>query len=252
MEKRRRRGAKKGKSGTNPTSQIIYGIHSVTAALSNPNRRIFRLLATRNGIEKVLSAAKRNDIDVEQVDPGALSRVCGAGAVHQGVACEVAPLEAADVGDLEPDGLVVVLDQVSDPHNIGAIVRTCAAFDAKALVVQARTAPLLSPVLAKTASGGLEFVPVIEVTNLARAIETLQKVNFTVIGLDSEADTDMAGVNIPLPLALVLGAEGKGLRQNTRNKCDLLARLDVPGKIKSLNVSNAAAVCMSLLNQSRN
>ena len=142
------------------------------------------------------------------------------------------------------DGVVLVLDQITDPHNVGAIFRSAAAFAATAIVTTARHSPEATGVLAKSASGALEHVPLVTVQNLARALAALKARGFLVIGLDSSGEDDLAGLALRQPLALVLGAEGKGLRQLTKETCDHVARLDLPGAIQSLNVSNAAAVAL--------
>jgi len=165
-------------------------------------------------------------------------------AVHQGILAKAAPLPATDLEDLKDCQLILVLDQVTDPHNVGAILRSAAAFNAEAVIITARNSPEATGVLAKTASGGLEHVPLVEAVNLARALDTLGKQGFTCIGFDSEAEFALEKAPISAPIALVMGAEGKGLRRLTREKCDLLVRLDMPGPIKSLNVSNAAALAL--------
>jgi 23S rRNA (guanosine2251-2'-O)-methyltransferase len=145
---------------------------------------------------------------------------------------------------LAPEGLVLVLDQITDPHNVGAILRSAAAFDVKAVVTTARHSPEATGVLAKTASGAIDLVPLVLVQNLARGMTALGERGFLLVGLDSEGDADLSDLPLKAPLALVLGAEGKGLRQLTRETCDRLARIDLPGAIKSLNVSNAAALAL--------
>jgi 23S rRNA (guanosine2251-2'-O)-methyltransferase len=144
-------------------------------------------------------------------------------------------------------GIVLALDQITDPHNVGAIFRTASAFAVDAIIVTDRHAPEFSAVLAKAASGGLEHVPVVEVVNLARALDKLGEAGFLRVGLDSEGTESLEKTRLSRPTVLVLGAEGKGLRRLTRERCDVLARLDMPGAIKSLNVSNACAVALTLV-----
>jgi 23S rRNA (guanosine2251-2'-O)-methyltransferase len=165
--------------------------------------------------------------------------------VHQGLFAEADPLPAPAIDDIE-SGLVLVLDQITDPHNFGAIVRTAAAFAVTAIVTTARHSPDATGVLAKSASGGLEHVPLVLVQNLARAMAELKARGFLLVGLAEEGERDLAEAPLRTPLALVIGAEGKGLRQLTRDTCDLLARIDLPGAIKSLNVSNATALALQL------
>jgi 23S rRNA (guanosine2251-2'-O)-methyltransferase len=148
------------------------------------------------------------------------------------------------VTELKSDGIVLVLDQITDPHNVGAILRSAAAFAVGAIVTTARHSPEATGVLAKSASGALELIPMVTVQNLARGLEELRQRDFLLVGLDSGGEADLADVTLRAPLALVLGAEGKGLRQLTKATCDRLARIDVPGEIKSLNVSNAAALAL--------
>jgi 23S rRNA (guanosine2251-2'-O)-methyltransferase len=222
---------------------ILYGIHTVKAALENPKRRIRRLLTTENALRRLRDDGAPIAMEPEMVRPDQLAARLGPEAVHQGVLAEADPLPALDVEDIE-EGLVLVLDQITDPHNVGAIFRTAAAFAATAIVTTARHSPEATGVLAKAASGALELVPLVTVQNLARGMAELKERGFLLVGLDSTGDSDLAGTSLRAPLALVLGAEGKGLRQLTRETCDYVARLDMPGAIKSLNVSNAAALAM--------
>ncbi len=221
---------------------ILYGWHTVKAALENPARRIRRIYATENAVRRLRDDGVALPVEPELVRPDAIAHRLGPNAVHQGLLAEADPLPAPEVEDLEPTGIVLVLDQITDPHNVGAILRTAAGFAAAAVVTTARHSPEATGVLAKSASGALEYVPIVTVQNLARGMAALKQRGFLLVGLDSTGDADLAEVALTAPLALVLGAEGKGLRQLTRATCDHLARLDLPGKIKSLNVSNAAAL----------
>jgi 23S rRNA (guanosine2251-2'-O)-methyltransferase len=178
----------------------------------------------------------------EIVRPAAIAERLLPDAVHQGIYLETAPLPSPAVEDLSAKGVILVLDQITDPHNVGAIFRSAAAFSATAIVTTQRHSPDATGALAKAASGALEYVPLINVQNLARGLAALKQSGFLVVGLDSSGDTDLAAVELRMPLALVLGAEGKGLRQLTRETCDHVARINLPGEIKSLNVSNAAAL----------
>jgi 23S rRNA (guanosine2251-2'-O)-methyltransferase len=176
--------------------------------------------------------------------PEEIAALVGPEAVHQGIVAEADPLEAPALEDLAPKHLVLVLDQITDPHNVGAIMRSAAAFAVEAVITTARHSPEATGVLAKAASAALEHVPLITVTNLARAIEALKDKNVFVVGLDSAGESDLATVPCRAPLALVVGAEGKGLRQLTRTHCDAVAKIALPGRIKSLNVSNATALAL--------
>ena len=230
--------------GETDGSVILYGWHSVTAALANPTRRIRRLWATENAIRRLAEEGIALPIEPELVRPDVIAARLSPDAVHQGLLAETDPLPAPELADLASAGIVLVLDQITDPHNVGAILRTAAAFAVAAVVTTARHSPEATGVLAKSASGALEYVPIVIVQNLARALTALKERGFLLVGLDSGADNDLAASQLSLPLALVLGAEGKGLRAGTRAVCDRLARLDLPGAIKSLNVSNAAALAL--------
>ena len=223
---------------------ILYGWHTVTAALANPARHFRKLLATENAMRRLAEEGITPPLPPELVRPDALAARLTPDAVHQGLIAEADPLPSPDIDELEAAGLVLVLDQITDPHNVGAILRTAAAFGVAAVVTTARHSPEATGVLAKSASGALELVPIAIVQNLARALAALKERGFLVVGLDSNAPDDLAALALPAPLALVLGAEGKGLRQLTAATCDRLARLDLPGAIKSLNVSNAAALAL--------
>ena len=231
---------------------ILYGWHSVTAALANPSRHIRRLLATENAIRRLADEGIALPKAVEIVRPDVIAVRLTADAVHQGLLAEADPLPSPDIESLAQSGIVLVLDQITDPHNVGAILRTAAAFAITAIVTTARHSPEATGVLAKSASGALELVPIVTVQNLARGLAALKERGFFLVGLDSTGADDLAAIELTMPLALVLGAEGKGLRQLTRASCDRVARLDLPGAIKSLNVSNAAALALYIANRARN
>lgn len=223
---------------------LIFGWHAVQAALTNPKRRLRRLLVSPNAARRLEELKIKTKIAPEVVRPEEIDRKLSADAVHQGILLEADPLPDLDLEDIAPDGLVLVLDQITDPHNFGAIMRSAAAFNASAIVTTARHSPEATGVLAKSASGGLEYVPLVLVQNLSRALHELKSRGFLLVGLDEDGKTDLAAAPLQAPLALVMGAEGKGMRHLTRENCDLLTRLDMPGAIKSLNVSNAAALAL--------
>ncbi len=223
---------------------ILYGFHTVTAALANPQRKIHKLFLTENAARRLAEENIDMRVPPEMVRPSVIDQRLGPDAVHQGMLVEADPLPSPDIDTLAQEGIVLVLDQITDPHNVGAIMRSAAAFNVKAIVTTARHSPEATGVLAKSASGALELVPFITVQNLARALAELNDNGFMTVGLDSEGGETLSAVKLQAPLALVLGAEGKGLRQLTRETCRFVARLDMPGEIKSLNVSNAAVLAL--------
>lgn len=223
----------------------LYGLHTVRAVLDNPSRTIHRMLVTRNAAQRLgLGDLSALPFPVELVEPKAIDTLAGADAVHQGVLVEANARVPKSLSALGQASLVLVLDQVTDPHNVGALMRSAVAFGVDALVTTARHSPAESGVLAKAASGALEHIDHIEVRNLANALEELHAAGFYSVGLDSEGPQPLEEALGVKKLALVLGAEGKGLRQKTRETVHALARLDMPGAIRSLNVSNAAAVAL--------
>jgi 23S rRNA (guanosine2251-2'-O)-methyltransferase len=254
----RRGGAKPFEKGRKPAGRpvwrsrdsdadgpvILYGWHTVSAALANPERRIRKLLVTENAARRLAEEGIDTRVPPELVRPSVIDQRLGPDAVHQGLLAEADPLPSPDIDALEPEGIVLVLDQITDPHNVGAILRSAAAFAVKAIVTTARHSPEATGVLAKSASGALDLVPLVTVQNLARALIALNERGFLTVGLDSQGSEDLGQVALRQPLALVLGAEGKGLRQLTRETCSVVARLDMPGEIKSLNVSNAAVLAL--------
>jgi 23S rRNA (guanosine2251-2'-O)-methyltransferase len=222
----------------------LYGLHTVRAALDNPARLKKELLVTPNALNRLKeTGAQFGKVKVTETNPKELDRLLGGEAVHQGAALEVDPVTRFSFDDLHQPKLVVVLDQLTDPHNVGAILRTACAFGADAVITTARHSPRETGVMAKAASGALDLVPMIEVRNLGDALEKLKGLGM-LLGFDSEAEAPLRPRTDARPMAVVLGAEGKGLRQRTRELCDEMVRLDMPGPIKSLNVSNAAAIAL--------
>jgi len=234
---------------------LIWGLHAARAAWLNPKRRFFRMWATESGLAafaETFAEAKALDIvkrpDPKRVERHELDRLTPPGSVHQGIVIEVAPLREPPLHDIvqadpAPD-LVILLDQVTDPHNVGAILRSAAAFGAGAVIMTERNAPESTGVLAKSASGAIDHVPLLHVVNLARALDELREGGYWCVGLAEEGKRELGACDLSGRTAIVLGAEGEGLRQLTRKKCDELARLPTGGPIGSLNVSNAAAVAL--------
>src|ERR1700712_1478792 len=239
-----RRPAWHGRESSPDGPVILCGWHTVSLALANPERQIRKLLLTENAARRLADDKIDTRVTPEIVRPALIDQRLGPDAVHQGLLAEADPLPSPDIETLPQDGIVLVLDQITDPHNVGAILRSAAAFAVKAVVTTARHSPEATGVLAKSASGALEMVPVVTVQNLARALTELNDVGFLTVGLDSQGAEDLGAVALRQPLALVLGAEGKGLRPLTRETCSVVARLDMPGEIKSLNVSNAAVLAL--------
>ncbi len=230
----------------------LFGLHSVRDALLNPNREKLRLVVTKNALDKLGDAARQAGVEPEISDPRTFAAPLDPGSVHQGAALEVKALTWGGLEDrcLAREGerpLVILLDRVTDPHNVGAILRSAEVFGARAVIAPARHAAPETGALAKTASGALERQPYLRVRNLADAITRLQEMGYHVLGLDGEADVTLEDAVAAVegrPLALVLGAEGPGLRQKTRETCDGLVRIGAAGEFGSLNVSNAAAVAL--------
>jgi 23S rRNA (guanosine2251-2'-O)-methyltransferase len=236
----------------NPDHDLIYGLHAVAAAVQNPKRKSIKLWASENGMARLREEGAGADLTSEIVHPRHLDHLLlGEDAVHQGLVLEAEPLRQPRLDQVARDGLIVLLDQVTDPHNVGAILRSCVAFGVTALVSTARHTAAANGTMFKAASGGYEHVPMVTVTNLARAMEELKDYGFQIVGLDSEAEADLETVSGTRPLALVLGAEGKGLRQLTRSSCHALAKITMPGAIKSLNVSIAAALSLYAVTRSK-
>src|SRR3984893_1961422 len=239
-----RRPAWRDREASSDGPAILYGWHTVAAALANPQRQIRKLLLTENAARRLADENVDTRVTPEIVRPALIDQRLGPDAVHQGLLAEADPLPSPDIDTLPQPGILLVLDQITDPHNVGAILRSAAAFAVKAIVTTARHSPEATGVLAKSASGALELVPMVTVQNLARALTEMNDQGFMTVGLDSQGSENLGSVALQQPLALVLGAEGKGLRQLTRETCSVVARLDMPGEIKSLNVSNAAVLAL--------
>lgn len=236
------RGHRPSKAG--PGKPRLWGRHAVGAALANPRRRAIKLWATREAVAR-LELPK--ELTVQFADVADLGRLVPHDAPHQGLVLEVEPLEDVYLDELlgnEGRRPLLVLDQVTDPHNVGAILRSAAAFDALGIVTQDRHSPPESGALARAASGALEAVPWVRVVNLSRALDEIGDAGFWRIGLAGEATRNLADTLGNAKVALVLGAEGEGMRQNTAAHCDELARLPISDRVESLNVSNAAAIAL--------
>lgn len=239
---------------------LLWGVHPVLAALANPKRNCQRLLATAEtakahaGELERLARARRLPA-IETLSRADLDQLLPDGAVHQGIAVAADPLAAMDIADLvdlaegRDNAVIMVLDQVTDPHNVGAILRSAAAFGAVGLVMQDRNAPDETGTLAKSASGALERMPLVKTINLARALEELKKAGFWIAGMAGDAPVTLAEAKLTGKIALVMGSEGEGLRRLTREHCDYLVKLPQSDLVESLNVSNAAAVALYELNR---
>ena len=228
---------------------VLYGRHAVEAALKNKTREKTCLYAT----EKSLSALAKHitipkDLRVEKSAPDAIDKLVGGGVPHQGIALAVRPLPAQHIDSFAPlsgqKNVLVVLDQVTDPQNVGAIIRSCVAFDARALITTDRNSPPESGALAKAASGGLEILPWIRVANLNRALEEIAELGYWRVGLTGDAENTLADTDAGDNVALVLGSEGSGIRQGVEKSCDFLAKLPISGAVESLNVSVATSVAL--------
>lgn len=229
----------------------LFGLHAVVEALSNPRRKKLRLVLTKNAADRIAEAVAASGMTPEVADPRKFPAPLDPGSVHQGAAIEVLPLNWGSLDEViaasgQAAPVVVALDRVSDPHNAGAILRSAEVFGAAAVIAPARHAAPETGALAKAASGALERQPYVRVKNLGNTLEELKKQGFTVVGLDGEGDIDIAAALDAAngPVALVLGAEGPGLRDRTKSLCDRLARVERAGEFGSLNVSNAAAVAL--------
>lgn len=238
------------KRSSGPDRVWLYGRHAVAAALANSDRRLRRVLATRNAADWLNGQAIEASIleKLEDAKPDAIDNSLPPGAVHQGLAAEFFDLPRARLKDACAPAIaeqpVLVLDQITDPQNIGAIFRTAAAFNAKAIIVQDRRTPPLSGALAKAAAGGIEAVPCVKVVNIARALEALNDLGYETVGLAGEASANLSVLDPKKPIAFVLGAEGAGLRKLVAETCTTLARIPIAPAMESLNVATAAAISL--------
>ena len=241
--------AKRGRPTGSPQRPRFWGRHAVYAALDNPARQVRKLWITREAASLIVMP---DDVPTVYADVADLARLVPNDAPHQGLVCEVDPLDDVFLDELlgeeSPARPLLVLDQVTDPHNVGAILRSAAAFDALGIVTQDRHAPPETGTLARSAAGTLEVVPWVRVVNLSRALDEIAEAGFWRVGLTGHAKATLGEVMGAGRVALVLGAEGEGMRQNTEAHCDELARLPISPKVESLNVSNAAAVALYAVN----
>lgn len=243
---RRKSPPGRAKSPDSGAEHVVYGLHPVANAFMNPLRTRHRLISTANALRRLTELGVGPDVPVEEATSTQISRIVGDDAVHQGCLLYCDPLPDRELADLYQPRRLLLLDQVTDPHNVGAVMRSAAAFAMDGVVVTARHSPRETAVLAKSAAGALDLVPFLRVRNLARAIEDLNAAGFATIGLDASADSAIEDLPLSEPFALVLGAEGRGLRHKTRETCTMLARIDMPGRMPSLNVSNAAVLALYL------
>ncbi len=260
MAKRKDRKTEKSRARAGPVGsgpQLLYGVHPVLHAAANPRRTIHRLLATADAARRhgAALARSRPEVPVLTVERRDIEALLPPGAVHQGLAAECAPLPEPTLDRLlagaPDDAVVVALDQVTDPQNLGAVLRVAAAFAARAVVVTERHAPHATGALAKAAAGALEHVPLVREVNLARTLRMLQDAGFWCVGLDGEAPRTLAGHAPAGRTVMVLGAEGAGLRRLTRETCDALVRIPISGAVESLNVATAAAIALYELRRDR-
>ncbi|MBY6200865.1 23S rRNA (guanosine(2251)-2'-O)-methyltransferase RlmB [Maritalea mobilis] len=248
----------RGKRAAAAETVWLFGLHAVRDALNNPRREKLRLVVTKNAEAKLADAIAVAGLAPEIADPRKFPVPLDPGSVHQGAALEVKPLDWGSFDDIvlrgEGRACLVLLDRVSDPHNVGAILRSAEVFGARAVIAPARHSAPETGALAKTASGALERQPYLRVANLGNTMERLREMGFSLIGLDGDGTVEIGEAladHADRPVALVMGAEGPGLRERTRDLCDLLARIPASGRFGSLNVSNAAAVSLYAVSQAK-
>lgn len=256
------RGGTRGGAPVADGPDWLYGIHAVRAALLNPKRRILRIIATEKSFETIAEPARKRGLQVEKADARELDQMFPAGAVHQGLALRVAPLPEPVLADIieqtkaaEAAGdtarPVVILDQVTDPQNVGAVLRSAAVFGARAVIVTRRNSPPVTGALAKAASGAVEQMQLVQVPNVAQAIAVLQSEGWFAVGLEGTGAKSLSQMDLTGKIAIVMGAEGTGLRRLTAERCDMLARIPGEPGFASLNVSNATAVTLYEISRQR-
>ncbi|MCK0070594.1 23S rRNA (guanosine(2251)-2'-O)-methyltransferase RlmB [Kordiimonas laminariae] len=228
---------------------FLFGRNSVETALQNKNRECVRLIGTEKALSNERITSIRPNIETVVInDTGILDATVGTDSPHQGILLEVRPLPGTDIESLHPvDGkknIILMLDQVTDPHNVGACMRSAAAFGARALITQDRNSPSESGTLARSAAGGLETLDWLRVANLSQALDTLKEMGYWHVGLDGNTETKIRDVKLGDNIVIVMGSEGKGMRPLTRKSCDMIAKIPMSGQIESLNVSNAAAIAL--------
>lgn len=245
------RHGKRGQRGTAKNTERagrywLYGAHAVEAALANPERKVRRILSLRDtAFHYPLESHHPRPEIMEQKE---MVLLLGPDSVHQGIAIEVEPLEQPFLEEvIRGDRPLIILDQVTDPHNVGAILRSAAAFDAAAVILPKDHSPAETAVMAKSASGALDIVPLVTVTNLAASLREIQEAGYWVAGLTGNASTSFADAKLGTRTCLVMGAEGKGMRRLTEESCDILVKLPISARMESLNVSNAAAIALFCL-----
>ncbi|MFC7290038.1 23S rRNA (guanosine(2251)-2'-O)-methyltransferase RlmB [Hirschia litorea] len=225
----------------------IWGVHAVSSALKNSSRKKIRALLSRNGAQKLGLDPDHLPHYAQLADPKDLDKFLPPDSVHQGVALHARELEGQDFESIlaQGEGPIIILDQVTDPQNVGAIFRSAAAFDAKAVIMQTRNSPKLGGALAKAAVGAVDIIPEVAVVNLSRAVNALTDAGWWVVGMDGNTDTDIAqAFNTTAPLAIVMGAEGSGIRQLVAKACSQLAKIPIQASMESLNVSNATSIAL--------
>ncbi|HEY1447420.1 MAG TPA: 23S rRNA (guanosine(2251)-2'-O)-methyltransferase RlmB [Caulobacteraceae bacterium] len=242
----RRRNDRPVSRRRDPSSDWLWGWHAVTAALENPAREADARLVATPERARALGANLPTTVSLQVVQSAAISEMLPAGAVHQGVALDTPPIEPTALDDLaQPaQGVLIMLDQVTDPQNVGAVFRTAAALGARGVILQERHAPRLTGVLAKAAAGAIDRIGHARETNLSRALERLERAGWRAVGLDGEAPGALAEVLDGGPTVLVMGSEGEGLRRLVREHCDALAKIPMSDGVESLNVAAAAAIAL--------